>query len=184
MNQTSNARLDPSKPSFLSEEPRLPLPFWAWRPGGRLPRLVLLVEPAVNEGPDQGAGGDTASKALAAQSRVDALFEAHRYRLSQASHLRLKPYTSRPLPATDRSGPTQSCVSFDAVYMFTTEARSHFLPISASAASDHRLRSSEIRNARVRFIRRLRGTLTRLRLRTVRPRRECSDRLSASIGVL
>jgi hypothetical protein len=41
-----------SRRSSLSEEPRLPLPFWARRPGGRLPRLVLLVEPAVHEGPD------------------------------------------------------------------------------------------------------------------------------------
>jgi hypothetical protein len=131
MNQTSNARLDPSKSSFLAEEPWLPLPFWAWRPGGHLPRLVLLVEPVVNEGPNQGAGRNTASEALAAQARVDALFEAHRYRFSQGSHLRLLPYTSRPLHATDRSGPTQSCVSFDPVYLFTTDASSHSLPISA-----------------------------------------------------
>ena len=55
-----------SKPSFLPEEPRLPLPFWAWRPGGRLPRLVLLLEPAVDEGTYQGTGRNTASEALAA----------------------------------------------------------------------------------------------------------------------
>jgi hypothetical protein len=96
--------LGTSKLSFLAEEPRLPLPFWARRPGGRLPRLVLLVEPAVDEGPDQGAGRDTASEALAAQARVDAFFEAHRHRLSQGSHHRPQPYTSRPPPATDRSG--------------------------------------------------------------------------------
>src|SRR5215213_9836992 len=83
------------------EEPRLPLPFWAWRPGGRLPRLVLLLEPAVDEGPHQGTGRNTASEALAAQARVDAFFEAHRHRLSQGSHLRPQPYTSRPPPATD-----------------------------------------------------------------------------------
>ncbi len=93
-----------SRRSSLTEEPRLPLPFWV-RPGGRLPRLVLLVEPAVDEGPDQGAGGDTTPEALAAQPRVDAFFEAHRHRLSQGSHLRPQPYTSRPPPATDRSGP-------------------------------------------------------------------------------
>ena len=92
-----------SRRSSLSEEPRLPLPFWARRPGGRLPRLVLLVEPAVHEGPDQGACRDTASEALAAQPRVDAFFEAHRHRLSQGSHLHPQPYTSRPPPATDRS---------------------------------------------------------------------------------
>jgi hypothetical protein len=93
-----------SKRFSLSKEPRLSLPFWA-RPGGRLPRLVLLVEPSVYKGPDQGACRDTASEALAAQPRVDAFFEAHRHRLSQGSHLRPQPYTSRPLPATDRSGP-------------------------------------------------------------------------------
>ena len=69
-------------PFSLSEQSRLPLPFWARRPGGRLPRLVLLVEPAVDEGPDQGAGWDTVPEALAAQPRVDAFFEAHRHRLS------------------------------------------------------------------------------------------------------
>jgi hypothetical protein len=95
------------KPSFLAEEPRLPLPFWPRRPGGRLPRLVLLVEPAVDEGPDQGAGRNTASEALAPQARVDSFFEAHRQRLSQGSHLRPQPYTSRPPPATDRSGQTR-----------------------------------------------------------------------------
>ena len=68
-----------------------------------------------------------------------------------------QPYTSRPIPATDRSGPTQSCVSFDAVYMLTTEVRSHFLPISASVTSDYRLRRSEIWNASTRFIRPLGG---------------------------
>jgi hypothetical protein len=73
------------------EEPRLPLPFWAWRPGGRLPRLVLLLEPAVDEGPYQGTGRNTASEALAAQARVDAFFEANRHRLSQGSHLRPNP---------------------------------------------------------------------------------------------
>jgi hypothetical protein len=73
------------------EEPRLPLPFWTWRPGGRLPRLVLLLEPAVNEGPYQGTGWNTASEALAAQARVDAFFEANRHRLSQGSHLRPNP---------------------------------------------------------------------------------------------
>ena len=92
-----------SKRFSRSKEPRLSLPFWARRPGGRLPRLVLLVEPAVHEGPDQGAGRDTASEALAAQPRVDAFFEAHRHRLSQGSHLRPQLYTSRPPPATDRS---------------------------------------------------------------------------------
>ncbi len=66
------------KPSILAEEPRLPLPFWARRPGGRLPRLFLLVEPAVDEGPDQGAARYTASEALAPQARVDSFFEAHR----------------------------------------------------------------------------------------------------------
>ncbi len=86
----------------LTEKPRLPLPFWA-RPGGRLPSLVLLVKPAVDEGPDQGAGRDTASQALAAQPRVDAFFEAHRHRLSQRSHLRPQPYTSRPPPANGHS---------------------------------------------------------------------------------
>jgi len=40
-----------SKRFSPSKEPRLSLPFWA-RPRGRLPRLVLLVEPAVDEGPD------------------------------------------------------------------------------------------------------------------------------------
>jgi hypothetical protein len=80
-----------SRCSSRSEEPRLPLAFWARRPGGRLPRLVLLVEPAVHEGPDQGAGRDTASEALAAQPSVDAFFEAHRHRLSQESHLRPHP---------------------------------------------------------------------------------------------
>jgi len=69
----------------------------------RLPRLVLLVQPAMDKGPDQGAGRDTASVASAAQARVDAFFEAHRQRLSQGSHLRPQPYTSRPPPATDRS---------------------------------------------------------------------------------
>jgi len=92
-----------SKPSFLAEEPRLPLPFCARRPVSRFPRLVLLVEPAVDEGPDQGAGRDTASEALAAEARVDPFFEAHRDRLSQGSHLRPQPYTSRPPPATDCS---------------------------------------------------------------------------------
>ena len=87
-----------SRCSSLSEEPRLPLAFWV-RPGGRLPRVALLVEPAVDEGPDQGAGRNTASEALAAQPRVDAFFEAHRHRLSQGSHLRPQPYTSRPPPA-------------------------------------------------------------------------------------
>ena len=48
-------------PFFLSEELRLPLPFCARRPVGRFPRLVLLDEPAVDEGPNQGAGRDTAS---------------------------------------------------------------------------------------------------------------------------
>jgi hypothetical protein len=96
-----------SRPSFLAEEPRLSLPFWARRPGGRLPRLVLLFEPAVDEGPDQGTGRNTASEALAAQARMDAFFEAHRHRLSQGSHLRPQPYTSRPPSATDRSGPTR-----------------------------------------------------------------------------
>jgi len=91
-----------SKRFSLSKEPRLSLPFWA-RPGGRLPRLVLLVEPAVHEGPDQGACRDTASEALTPQARVDSFFEAHRQRLSQGSHLRPQPYTSRPPPATDRS---------------------------------------------------------------------------------
>jgi hypothetical protein len=38
--------------SSLSEKSQLPLLFWAQRPGGRLPRLVLLVEPAVDEGTD------------------------------------------------------------------------------------------------------------------------------------
>jgi hypothetical protein len=66
------------KPSFLAEEPRLPLLFWARRPGGHLPRLVLLVEPAVDEGPDQSAGRNTASEALAPQARVNSFFEAHR----------------------------------------------------------------------------------------------------------
>jgi hypothetical protein len=94
-----------SKRSSLSEELRLPLLFRARRPGGRLPRLVLLVKPAVDEGPDQGAGGDTAPEALAAQPRVDAFFEAHRDRLSQGSHLRPQPYTRQPPPATERSGP-------------------------------------------------------------------------------
>src|ERR671917_1007739 len=94
-----------SRRSSLAEEPRLPLPFWAQRPGVRLPRLVLLVEPAVDEGPDQGAGRDTASEALAAQACVDAFFEAHRNRLSQGSHLHPQPYTSRPPTATDHSGP-------------------------------------------------------------------------------
>jgi hypothetical protein len=97
----------PLKPSFLAEEPRLPLPFWPRRPGGRLPRLVLLVEPAVDEGPDQGAGRNAASEALAPQARVDSFFEAHRQRLSQGSHLRPQPYTSRPPPATDRSSLTR-----------------------------------------------------------------------------
>ena len=91
-----------SKRFSLSKEPRLSLPFWA-RPRGRLPRLVLLVEPSVYKGPDQGACRDTASEALAAQPRVDAFFEAHRHRLSQGSHLRPQPYTNRPPPATDRS---------------------------------------------------------------------------------
>ncbi len=91
-----------SRCSSLSEKPRLPLPFWV-RPGGRLPSLVLLVKPAVDEGPDQGAGRDTASQALAAQPRVDAFFEAHRHRLSQRSHLRPQPYTSRPPPANGHS---------------------------------------------------------------------------------
>lgn len=63
-----------SKISFLPEEPRLPLVFWAWRPCGRLPRLVVLVEPAVDEGTDQGASRDTASEALPTQACVDALF--------------------------------------------------------------------------------------------------------------
>src|SRR5215208_5091311 len=94
-----------SRSSFLAEEPRLPLPFWAQRPGVRLPRLVLLVEPAVDKGPDQGAGRDTASEALAAQARVDAFIEAHRNRLSQGSHLHPQPYTSRPPTATDHSCP-------------------------------------------------------------------------------
>ena len=57
----------------------------------------------MDEGPDQGTGRNTASEALAAQARVDALFEAHRHRLSQGSHLRPQPYTSRPPSATDRS---------------------------------------------------------------------------------
>ena len=105
--RTSNVPLGPSKPSFFAEEPRLPLPFWTCRPSGRHPRLVLLLEPAVDEGPDQGAGRDTASEALAAQARVDAFFEAHRHRPSQGSHLCRQPYTSRPPPATDRSGPTR-----------------------------------------------------------------------------
>lgn len=87
--------------SFLAKEPRLPLLFWARRLRGRLSRLV---EPAVDEGPDQGAGRDTASEALAAQARVNTFFEAHRQRLSQGSHLRPQPYTSYPPPATDRSG--------------------------------------------------------------------------------
>ena len=91
-----------SRCSSLSEEPRLPLPFWV-RPGGRLPRVALLVELAVDEIPDQGAGRDTASEALAAQPRVDAFFEAHRHRLSQGSHLRPQPYTSRPPPANGHS---------------------------------------------------------------------------------
>ena len=88
---------------MLPEEPRLPLPFCARRPCSRLPRLVLFVEPAVDEGPNQGAGRDTASEALAAQACVDAFFEAHRDRFSQGSHLRPQPYTSRPPPAADRS---------------------------------------------------------------------------------
>ena len=92
-----------SRRSSLSEEPRLPLGFRARRFGGRLTRLVLLVEPAVDEGPDQGAGRDAAPEALAAQPRVDAFFEAHRHRLSQGSHLRPQPYTSRPPPAAGRS---------------------------------------------------------------------------------
>jgi hypothetical protein len=91
-----------SRCSSLSEEPRLPLPFWV-RPGGRLPHVALLVEPAVHEGPDQGAGRDTAPEALAAQLRVDAFFEAHRHRLSQGSHLHPQPYTSRPPPANGHS---------------------------------------------------------------------------------
>ena len=92
-----------SKPFFLPEKPRLPLAFCARRPCSRLPRLVLLVEPAVDEAPNQGAGRDTAAEALAAQARVDAFFEAHRHRLSQGSHLRPQPYTRRSPPATDRS---------------------------------------------------------------------------------
>jgi hypothetical protein len=69
----------------------------------------------VDEGPDQGAGRDTASEALvaqaraealAAQARVDAFFEAHRHRLSQGSHLCRQPYMSRLPPATDRSTST------------------------------------------------------------------------------
>ena len=91
-----------SKRSSLSEESRLPLPFWV-QPGGRLPRVALLVEPAVNESPDQGAGRDTASEASAAQLRVDAFLEAHRHRLSQGSHLRPQAYTSRPPPANGHS---------------------------------------------------------------------------------
>src|SRR5215204_6807115 len=55
------------------------------------PRLVLLLEPAVDEGPYQGTGRNTASEALAAQARVDAFFEANRHRLSQGSHLRPNP---------------------------------------------------------------------------------------------
>ena len=92
-----------SKRFSLSKEPRLSLPFWARRPGGRFLRLVLLVEPSVDEGPDQGAYRDTATQALAAQPRVDAFFEAHRHRLSQGSHLRPQPYTSRPPPANGHS---------------------------------------------------------------------------------
>ena len=57
----------------------------------------------MDEGPDQGAGRNTASEALAPQARVDSFIEAHRQRLSQGSHLRPQPYTSRPPPATDRS---------------------------------------------------------------------------------
>ncbi len=41
-----------SKRFSLSEQSRLPLRFRVRRPDGRLPRLVLLVEPAVDEGPD------------------------------------------------------------------------------------------------------------------------------------
>ena len=60
----------------------------------------------MDEGPDQGAGRDTASEALVAQARVDAFFEAHRHRLSQGSHLCRQPYMSRLPPATDRSTST------------------------------------------------------------------------------
>ncbi len=94
-----------SKRSSFSEESRLPLLLRDRRAYGRVPRLVLLVEPAVDECPDQGAGRDTAAEALTAQLCVDAFFEAHRHRLSQGSHLGPQPYTSRPPPATDSSGP-------------------------------------------------------------------------------
>ncbi len=66
-------RAEASKTSFLPEEPRLPLVFWARAPC-HLSHLVLLVKPTVDEGPDQGAARDTASEALPAQACVDALF--------------------------------------------------------------------------------------------------------------
>jgi hypothetical protein len=96
-----------SRRSSLSEEPRLPLLLRDRRPCGRVPRLVLLVKPAVDECPDQGAGRDAASEALAAQPRVDAFFETHRNRLPQGSHLRPQAYTSQPPPATERSVPAR-----------------------------------------------------------------------------
>jgi hypothetical protein len=99
-----------SKRSPISDEARLPLGFRARRPEGR---LVLLVEPAVDEGPDKGAGRDTAPEALAAQPRVDAFIEAHRHRLSQGSHLRPQPYTSQPPPATADGGQAERTATED-----------------------------------------------------------------------
>jgi hypothetical protein len=76
-----------------------------WREGRPRHRVTNAPLDTCQRSPDQGAGRDTASEALAAQACVDAFFEAHRNRLSQGSHLHLQPYTSRPPTATDHSGP-------------------------------------------------------------------------------
>jgi hypothetical protein len=93
-------RAGASRRSSLSEEPRLPLLLRDRRACGCVPRLVLLVEPAVDECPDQGAGRDTASEALAAQPRVDAFFEAHRNRLRKG------PISARNATRSDLHPPT------------------------------------------------------------------------------
>jgi hypothetical protein len=76
-----------------------------WREGRPRHRVTNAPLDTCQRSPDQGAGRDTASEALAAQACVDAFLEAHRNRLSQGSHLHLQPYTSRPPTATDHSGP-------------------------------------------------------------------------------
>src|SRR5829696_3833832 len=123
--ESKDERRTPGSLKALLPRRRAPAaaPVWTCRPGGRFPRLVLLVEPAVDEGPDQGAGRDTASETLAAQARVDAFFEAHRHRLSQGSHLRSQPYTSRPLSATDRSDPTRWLPLWRRLHPFRVAAR-------------------------------------------------------------